>query len=418
MGLWDFLNNKRIMWTYAKMLSGRIPVFTQFGRNVYASDVVQQAIGCIVSEMKKLQPQHVRVTGNTITPVSGNIQAVLDRPNPLMTTADFIEKFVWALYLKYNAYIYPEWEGEKLRALYPLNPVEVSFSENSSGTLFITLKFENGYESTIPYDRILHIRNRYSVNELMGGNEDGRPDNDALLKTLEINNTLLQGVAKALKSSFELNGVVKYNTMLDGEKMEKSIRELEARLKNNESGFMGLDLKGEFIPLKRDIQLVDEKTLQFIDSKILRNYGVPLPILSGDFTADQMAAFYQKTIEPWVILLGQVFTVGLFSDTARAHGNKIVWYPAELIFMNTAQKLEAIRLLGDSGALYENEKRHMLGMKPLAELEGVRKQSLNYVDVSIAQKYQLKQNTTGTNEQQEEQPDEQQDEAKDGENDE
>ena len=411
MGLWDFLNNKKIMRTYAKMLSGRIPVFTSFGRNVYASDVVQQAIGCIVSEMKKLQPQHVRVKGNTITPVTGNIQSVLDRPNPLMTTADFIEKFVWALYLKYNAYIYPVWEGETLRALYPLNPVEVSFSENSAGVVFITLKFENGYESTIPYSRILHIRNRYSVNELMGGNEDGQPDNEALLKTLEINDTLLQGVAKALKASFELNGVVKYNTMLDGEKMEKSIKELEARLKNNESGFMGMDLKGEFIPLTRDIQLVDDKTLQFIDSKILRNYGVPLPILSGDFTADQMAAFYQKTIEPWVILLGQVFTCGLFSDTARAHGNKIVWYPAELIFMNTAQKLEAIRLLGDSGALYENEKRHMLGMKPLAELEGVRLQSLNYVDVSIAQNYQLNKPDS-----EEEQPDDT--DEKEGDNDE
>lgn len=416
MGLWDFLNNKRIMRTYAKMLSGRTPVFTAFGRNVYASDVVQQAIGCIVSEMKKLQPQHVRVTGNMVRPVTGNIQAVLDRPNSLMTTSDFIEKIVWALYLKYNAYIYPQWEGEKLLALYPLNPVEVTFSENSSGTLFITLKFENGYESTIPYRRILHIRNRYSVNELLGGNENGQPDNEALLKTLEINDVLLQGVAKALKASFEINGVVKYNTMLDGEKMEKSIKELEARLKNNESGFMGMDLKGEFIPLNREIQFVDDKTLQFVDSKILRNYGVPLPILSGDFTPDQMAAFYQKTIEPWVILFGQVFTYGLFSDTARAHGNKIVWYPEELIFMNMSQKLEAIRLLGDSGALYENEKRHILGMKPLAELEGVRLQSLNYVDVGIAQEYQMQKPAEDTPEE----PDEQQDdtETEDGENDE
>lgn len=414
MGLWDFLNNKRITWTYAKMLSGRIPVFTSFGRNVYASDVVQQAIGCIVSEMKKLQPQHVRVRGNMVTPVSSDIQAVLDRPNPIMTTADFIEKIVWALYLKYNAYIYPQWEGEKLRALYPLNPSEVAFSENASGTLFITLKFENGYESTLPYSRILHIRNRYSVHELLGGNEDGQPDNEALLKTLEINDTLLQGVAKALKSSFEINGVVKYNTMLDGDKMEKSIKELEARLKNSESGFMGMDLKGEFIPLKRDIQLVDEKTLQFIDSKILRNYGVSLPILTGDFTPEQMAAFYQKTIEVWVILFGQVFTAGLFSDEKRAHGNKIVWYAEELIFMNMSQKLEAIRLLGDSGALYENEKRHILGMKPLAELEGVRKQSLNYVDVGIANEYQMQKQTDGA----QKEPDDQPDEPKEGENDE
>ncbi len=52
--------------------------------------------------------------------------------------------------------------------------------------------------------------------------------------------------------------------------------------------------------------------------------------------------------------------------------------------------MEMIRLLGDSGALYENEKRVALGLKPLQELNGVRKQSLNYVDVNIANSYQLK----------------------------
>ncbi|MDE5792128.1 MAG: phage portal protein, partial [Oscillospiraceae bacterium] len=79
--------------TYAKMLDGRTPVFSQFGTDIYASDVVQQAISCIVHEMLKLKPAHVRqVNGIDGTVVSGNIQNVLDCPNPLMTTADFLEK--------------------------------------------------------------------------------------------------------------------------------------------------------------------------------------------------------------------------------------------------------------------------------------------------------------------------------------
>ena len=45
--------------------------------------------------------------------------------------------------------------------------------------------------------------------------------------------------------------------------------------------------------------------------------------------------------------------------------------------------------MGDSGGLYENEKRTALGLRPLPELEGVRKQSLNYVDVDIAAQYQV-----------------------------
>jgi predicted nucleotidyltransferase len=36
------------------MLSGNIPIFSQFGSNIYASDVVQQVLKCIVDELKKL----------------------------------------------------------------------------------------------------------------------------------------------------------------------------------------------------------------------------------------------------------------------------------------------------------------------------------------------------------------------------
>ncbi len=40
-----------------------------------------------------------------------------------------------------------------------------------------------------------------------------------------------------------------------------------------------------------------------------------------------------------------------------------------------------IRLLGDAGSLYENEKRIAFGLMPLPELQGIRMQSLNYVNV-------------------------------------
>ena len=46
---------------YAEVMSGYTPIFSQFGQNIYASDVVQQAINCIVSEMKKLRPEILKI---------------------------------------------------------------------------------------------------------------------------------------------------------------------------------------------------------------------------------------------------------------------------------------------------------------------------------------------------------------------
>lgn len=393
--------------TYAEVLSGYTPLFSQFGTDIYASDVVQQAIMCIVSEMKKLKPTHIRHDGQDVTSVTGNVQSILNRPNQLMTTSDFIEKVTWLLFLNYNAFVIPtyyEWidnkgnYNRKYDGLYPISPSQVDFIEDAGGRLFVKFSFNNGKNYTIRYSDVIHIKYRYSVNEYMGGNECGQPDNDALLKTLRLNNQLLDGVSAAMKSSFAINGVVKYNTMMDDGKVEAALKELEAKLRKSESGFLPLDLKAEFIPIKKELQLVDSNTLKFIDEKILRQFGVPLCILTGDYTKAQYEAFYQKTLEPLIISYSQAFTRVLFTDREQGFGNEIQFYPKDLIFMSVDQTLEMIRLLGDQGAMYQNEMRVALGLMPLPELEGRRMQSLNYVDVDIANQYQLNEKKKNNNE--------------------
>lgn len=400
-GLFDiFKTKKENSLTYAHMLSGTTPIFSQFGTDIYASDVVQQAINCIVQEMKKIRPIHVKTIGLDLVPVNpSHIQRVLRRPNPLMTTSEFMEKIIWNLHLNYNSFVYKTFDSKgKLSGLYPLQPIRVDFLETPMGELFVEMHFRNGSSQVIPYSKILHIRKNYSVNDFMGGNQFGEPDNSALLKTLDLNHTLLEGVAKAMKSSFAVNGVVKYNTMVDRANMPEKIKEFEKQLRDSNSGIMGMDLQAEFVPITRDIQLVDEATLKFIDEKILRHFGVPLPILTGDYSKDQYEAFYQKTLEPLIIGISQVFTDGIFSEGELDHGNEIQFFTSELIFMTMDQKIEMIRLLGDAGELYSNEKRKAFGLVPLMELEGVRMQSLNYVNVEIANKYQLKDSGGGSNE--------------------
>ena len=382
----------------AQTLNGYSPIFSQFGTNIYASDVVQQAVKCIVDEMKKLNPTHVRYNGNDPVPVNSNIQSILNNPNPLMTTSEFLEKVMWLLLLNYNAFILPTYyvwtdkdgtERRQYDGLYPLKPTQVDFIEDGGGRLYVKMRFENNFETTIAYDNIIHLKYNYSVNEYMGGDVSGQPDHTALLQTLEINQTLLEGVGKATKASYAVNGVVKYNTMLDDGKTEAALKELEQKLKNSDSGFLPLDLKSEFTPLERKVALVDEPTLKFIDEKILRNWGVPLAILTGDYTKAQYEAFYQKTLEPLIISISQAFTKKLFTDRERSFGNVIKLYPKDLIFMTVDQTLQMVNMLANTGSIYENEKRVAFGLRPLPELEGKRYMSLNWVDVDIANQYQV-----------------------------
>lgn len=384
---------------YAPTLDGFTPVYSQFGNSIYASDVVQQALKCIVDEMKKLNPTHVRYVENDPVPIKGSVQDVLNSPNQLMTTSEFLEKTVWMLLMNYNAFIIPTyytWVDKETGAerryydgLYPINPTQVDFIEDASGRLYVKFWFWNGENTTLRYDDVIHIKYNYSVNEYMGGNLMGQPDHKPLLSTLELNQELLSGVAKAMKASYAVNGVVKYNTMLDDGKTEKALLELEQKLRNSESGFLPLDIKSDFTALPRSVALVDEPTLKFIDEKILRNFGVPLCILKGDYNKSQYNAFYQKTLEPLIIAISQAITKKLFTSRERAFGNKVELYPKDLIFMTVEQTLEMIKELSPTGCLFENEKRVALGLKPLPELAGKRYMSLNWIDANNASQYQV-----------------------------
>lgn len=392
----NFIRTDRM--EYFDMMSGNVPIFSNFGEDIYTSDVVKQAIQCIAQEMSKLHIQHIKEKNSDPVPQDSDIQNLFNDPNPIMTINEFIEKIVWTLYLNYNAFIvlcYDEYidrkTGKKTKRytnMYPISPTDVTFLEASNGDIYVEFRFQNGETTTLNYNDVIHLKYRYSVNELMGGDENGKPDNAAILRTVTLNDYLMQGVTIAMKSSCAVNGVVKYNSIMDNGKLKANLDKLEKQLQRSESGFLPLDMKAEFIPIQRSVKLVDKDTLEFIDSKILRNFGVSLPILTGDYTKEQYEAFYQKTLEPLIIALANAFTKKLFDYKKRRAGNRIEIYPKELIFLSTAQAIEMIRLLGDSGTLYENEKRRIVGLKPLPELEGKRLQSLNYVDATIAKQYQ------------------------------
>lgn len=390
MGVFGKLKNKINNLRFAHMLNSGQPVFSQFGDNIYASDIVQSIVDCIVTEMTKLTPKHIRTEGNDRVPVKSAVQRVLNNPNYLMTRSDFMSKIVWNLFLNYNALVYPIYDNGTLVEMYPLQPKIVDFLEDERGKLFIKMRFENNQEFTIPYENIIHIRYKFSFNDFLGGNKNGQPDNSALLKLLNMNDNMMEGTLRAMKTSFNVNGILKSGAIMDREKTDKMVAEFNEKLKRGDSGILGVDGKSEYIPIDKKPQLIDPETLKFIDSRILRMFGVSMPILTGDYTKEQYDAFYQKKIEPLVIAISQAFTKGLFTVNERNHGNEVVFLPRALVFMSTTQVLEALRILGDAGDLYENEKRMALGYEPLEVLNGRRMQSLNYVNAEIADKVQLK----------------------------
>lgn len=384
---------------YAQLLDGYIPVFSQFGENIYASDIVQMCIDIIATECSKLKPKHIRYDGeDKQTIVKGSLNRLFRiSPNEMMTTKDFLEKIIWLLYMNYNAFVYPTYDiitdtqGRQTRnytGLYPLNPVQVDFMQNEEGRIFVRMVFLGGNEFTLPYSNLIHLRKKFSVSEVMGGGRDGQPNNDALLKVLEINDTVLQGVGQAIKTSLAIRGILNIKTMLDDDKQQAERARFEKAIATGTSGILAMDLKSDYIPITVDPKLIDKDTLEFLQNKVLNYYGVSVPILSGDFNDQQYQAFYEKTLEPLIISLGQAFSKALFTIGELDHGNEIEFYPQKLLFTNTAQKVNVADILGNRGALTNNALLDLFGYPPYDGGE-TRYMSLNYVDVNIANEYQM-----------------------------
>lgn len=382
---------------YAKMLSGGIPVFSQFGDDIYASDIVNSCIRSISTEMGKLQPKHIRTTNGIQTNVNSSINRLLKfSPNEFMTTKDFLEKCTWIYEKKYNCFIYPKYElkdapGGTTRyytGFYPLNPTEVDFLEDIEGNIYIKFYFANGDNYTMPYRDIIHWRKDFSDNDLMGGDENGNPKTKDILKILKTNHTITEGLENAVKSSLAVRGILKINTLLDDEKQETERKNFEMKLSTSQSGILPMDLKNEYIPINVNPKVIDKDTLEFIERKILNHYGVSLPIINGDFTDEQYQAFYEKKLEINIIGLNQAFSKTLFTDRELDHGNEVIFYGQKLLFTNTKNKIAVADILGNRGALTDNQLLELFGYPPF-EGGDTRHMSLNYINRDIADQYQM-----------------------------
>lgn len=395
-------SNSSNQMNYIKMLDGSIPIFSQFGQNIYASDIVQNCIDIIATEISKLQPRHIYTGTNSIQQIPNSTINALFKfaPNELMTMSEFLERITWLIQMNYNVFIFPVYStytasngntSRNYSALYPLNPLEADFLQDKTGKLFVKFKFRNGEEFTLAYSDIIHIRKKYSANDIMGGGMNGKPDNQALLKVLQINDTAMEGIAKAVKTSLTIRGILNINTMMETEAQTKERKRLEDAIETSSSGIIAQDLKGDFTPLNPDPKLIDKDTMDFLQNKILNWYGVSIPIFTGNYNDDQYQAFYEKTLEPFLVRLGQAFSNTMFSIREQQVGNQIVFYQKDMQYLSTQSKLNLLNIAGSQGLLTDDQKLAILGYPPLVDGTGNRRTiSLNYVDTTIASQYQLK----------------------------
>lgn len=358
------------------------------------SDVVLVCIDRIASQCAKLKARCIKKDEDGIaTERKSNLSFLLkSKPNDFMTPYQFIYKIVSLLLLNDNAFVYPLYDKDTLdiKALYPLNPILVEPIVDESESYYLKFYFENGESYILPKENVIHLRRFYSSSDIFGGNGSSST-HEALLKTLGINDALLQGVEKAVFSSFQIKGILKLNGLLKEEDKNRAVEAFNRALEpsgENKSSIIPMDLKSEYTPISVDPKVVDQETLDFVQSKILDYFGVSKEVFANSYNEEQFNSFYEATIEPLAIQLSEAFSIGLLTDNELKNGNEIVFYSERLQYASWQTKVSAIEKLMGLGLMSINESRALLGLEPI-EGGNKRLQSLNYVDSDKANKYQI-----------------------------
>lgn len=394
-----FRSKQQKKYHYINMMNGSTPIFSQFGNDIYASDIVQGCIRCIATAIGKCSPRHIKTDEQGMQKtVKGSINRLLHfQPNPFMTTTDFLEKIVYLREMYKNAFIYTtfkeipikeEYVKREYTGFYPLQPIQTTFLENEKGTLFIEFLFANGESYIFPYKDIIHWRKDFGANEFMGGDSTGSAANNAILKLLKTDHTVIESMDNAVRSTTGVRGIVKMVGLFDEEKQKQQRIAFEQKLNAGQSGFLTMDAKSDFIPIQLNPKVLDKDTMEFVEQRILNQYGISMAIYNGDFTEEQYQAFYEKTLENMIISLGRCFSATLFTENELEFGNEIIFYNQGLVYTSMANKIAAVDILSSRGTFTDNQILSVFGYPPF-EGGNKRKQSLNYINAELADSYQM-----------------------------
>lgn len=384
---------------YGAWLTNSQPIFTNFGKDIYLSDFVNNAIDRVASEIGKIELKSIISTNEFIKVQNDDITRLFRfKPNPLQTTSDFLSNVEWLRRKHRNAFVYPQYEiiatpnGKQFKrylAFYPLKPSNVYIGVNNGQVWEVKLDFEDGSSYTLPYADLIHLKWRRGANTIAGGGDDNGQANDYdVIRTIDALDKTIQGLPKSIEASLQVKGVYAAKTLADVHKLGNIREDFENHIATSKSGMIATDLGGEFTPVNIKAADIPDNALAFLKSVIQERYGVSAAILSGDYTGIQHSAFYQTAIEEFIIQLEQAMTACLFSTREQDVGHKIKCYYSKVNYMSTKDKMDLADLATKTRLMTLNQVNEMYGLEPFAGGD-IRLQSLNYVDASIVNEYQL-----------------------------
>lgn len=300
---------------YFEMLDGYTPVFSTYDGGVYEMELTRSCIHTFANHCSKLTP----VVSGANTKAQ---KALLDgRPNPFMTSAQFVYKVATIYDAQNTCFIVPVLDGfEKLIGYYPVNPMQVEIIE-VSGEPWLRYTFRSGQKAAIELARCGVVSKYLYSSDIKGEN------NAALRPTLQLLNVQNQGIEEGIRNSASFRFMATVNNFAKAEDLKKERKKFVAENLGPDSGGLALfpNTYTNVQQIKSQPEIVDPEQMQIIQTRVLNYFGCNEDVLQNKTVGDAWSAYYEGKIEPFALQLSQAMTCMTFTRAELARGNSIMW---------------------------------------------------------------------------------------------
>lgn len=371
-------------------------LFSSFGNDIHASDIVRTAVHRVAEEVSKCQIKSVveKYNPHTVVTQDDSINDVFSgRVNPLCDLKDFLYKVAWLTIINKNCFIYWAYDEEPIgggyvkrvtRGFYPIENATINLY-STDDELRIELTSSDGTVYDLPYSDVIHIRHNYGQNAYLGGDGGGRSDYRSLLGNLQTIHVIKESIPKTLKASLSMKGLLSMKTVADIYKKKVTREELEKHLLSSDNGIIVTDYEADFTPISINPTDIPSNIFSFVRDEILSPFGVSVPIYLGKYTDEEFTAFYQTAVEGLLYSITSAMKVTLFTPRQISFGHTIKSYDKLVQSLSFARRVEICEMTKEDGLLNRSERRELLGYEPDDQPTRV---SLNFIDANIANEYQ------------------------------
>ena len=350
-----------------ELVEGHKAIFTPYKGDFYKDADVLACVDAIARNGAKMHPRHIRNYFDKkegrfkLENLKGNTYRLLAKqPNELQNAYKFYYQIITNLELYNNAFIYMQRDSDlKLTGLYPLNFNEVKLYEYQE-KIFVEFRFGRSKRRFVPYNDCIHLT-RFTGNDGIFG-----ATQEPLIKVLDIKHAIDEGLVNAIKTTLAIKGILKTQKSLLKPEDVKQMRDQFVKDfigNGNKYGIGGLDAGTDFQPVNITPTQASDNSVNKIDEKVLKYFGINEHIVLSNYTEDEWNAFYESVLEPIGLQMSLEFSNKIFTATEKGFGNEILFESNRLQYASNKTKIELVRFA--SNIMTINELREVYNLSPI-----------------------------------------------------